>query len=222
MHQEISIILTSYNRPLFVERAIQSVMAQTCPDWRLLILDDGSNGETLEVLHQFYDERITLKTRRVASHERYASSRYALLINEALPKVTTPLVGYMCDNVEYASGMVEAVTRFFADNPAVFAGYVQHERDMWTEDGARRLGKASDFGHWDMTPPVYDAVYHNAMGMLDHSQVFHRLPVSVTWEQDISAVKNGDGVFFNRMIKAHGPIYPIRAGNILSKEHLIK
>jgi len=39
----ISIILTSYNKPLFIGKAIESVIAQTETNWELFIMDDNSN-----------------------------------------------------------------------------------------------------------------------------------------------------------------------------------
>ena len=39
---QISVILPVYNRRALIKRAIASVFAQTCRDWELLILDDGS------------------------------------------------------------------------------------------------------------------------------------------------------------------------------------
>ena len=42
----VSVILPSYNRPAFLRAAVDSVFAQTLPDWELVIADDGSDGET--------------------------------------------------------------------------------------------------------------------------------------------------------------------------------
>jgi glycosyltransferase involved in cell wall biosynthesis len=39
----ISIILTTYNRPQLLQRAIDSVLAQTFKDWELIIVDDHSD-----------------------------------------------------------------------------------------------------------------------------------------------------------------------------------
>lgn len=41
-----TVILTSYNRPIYVKQAIGSVLQQTHADWELIIVDDGSNAET--------------------------------------------------------------------------------------------------------------------------------------------------------------------------------
>ncbi|MCY8598730.1 glycosyltransferase family 2 protein, partial [Bacillus vallismortis] len=49
MGEKVSIILTSYNKPYYLQKAIESVMKQTHELWELLIMDDHSNDETIAV-----------------------------------------------------------------------------------------------------------------------------------------------------------------------------
>jgi glycosyltransferase involved in cell wall biosynthesis len=49
-HPAVSIILPTYNRLLFLQTAIQSILDQTFPDWELLLADDGSAGPTRDYL----------------------------------------------------------------------------------------------------------------------------------------------------------------------------
>ena len=46
----ISIVTPTYNRADTLGRAIDSVLRQTCPDWELIVVDDGSTDETTAVL----------------------------------------------------------------------------------------------------------------------------------------------------------------------------
>ena len=217
---QLTIILTSWNRPKFVVRAVESVLAQTNPNWRLIIQDDGSGMGTVGKLRRYADSdsRITLHEHTVTNRDKV--TRYAVLINEAYQWVNGGLVGYMCDNVEYKPEMVDSVLAYFAENPDTGAGYVYHERDYWSVSG-HRIGRASDVGHWDYTPPVVRDI-HEPMGMLDHSQVFHRWPIQARWDEDRAAVKCGDGLFFQKLILETGAIKPIRPGKVLSLEHLFQ
>lgn len=48
-----SVILTTYNRAWCIERAIESVLAQTEPSWELVIVDDGSIDETRRIVRRY-------------------------------------------------------------------------------------------------------------------------------------------------------------------------
>jgi len=46
----VSVILPTYNRLKYLRSAVDSVFAQTLPNWELIIADDGSDGDTREYL----------------------------------------------------------------------------------------------------------------------------------------------------------------------------
>lgn len=66
-----SIIIPTYNRPQKVRIAIASVQYQIVTDWELLVVDDGSSKETMEILKKFRDDRI--KYCRQEHNERSAA-----------------------------------------------------------------------------------------------------------------------------------------------------
>lgn len=56
----VSIIVPTYNRADLLGLAIKSVISQSCKDWELLIIDDGSTDNTRSVVAEFTqkDDRI--------------------------------------------------------------------------------------------------------------------------------------------------------------------
>jgi glycosyltransferase involved in cell wall biosynthesis len=56
----VSIIMPTYNRANTIERAISSVLNQTYRKLELVIIDDGSNDDTIEILTKYHDHRIRL------------------------------------------------------------------------------------------------------------------------------------------------------------------
>ena len=56
----VSIIMTSWNYEKYLSSAIQSVLSQTFPDFELIVIDDGSNDSSREIIRDFQkqDDRI--------------------------------------------------------------------------------------------------------------------------------------------------------------------
>jgi glycosyltransferase involved in cell wall biosynthesis len=59
-HPLVSIVIPVFNRTRLLPRAIRSVLAQTCPDFELLIVDDGSDDDPAGAIETFSDPRIRL------------------------------------------------------------------------------------------------------------------------------------------------------------------
>lgn len=58
MSPHFSIIIPTYNRVKLLEVAIQSVFSQTCDDWELIIVDDGSTDGTKDFLMAIEQEKV--------------------------------------------------------------------------------------------------------------------------------------------------------------------
>lgn len=53
-----SIIIPTFNREALIAQALQSVLDQSCDDWELIVIDDGSTDESYQVVQGFTDDRI--------------------------------------------------------------------------------------------------------------------------------------------------------------------
>jgi glycosyltransferase involved in cell wall biosynthesis len=53
---KVDIIIPAYNAAKFLSDAIQSVIAQTFDDWRIILIDDGSTDNTPEIAQQFIEQ----------------------------------------------------------------------------------------------------------------------------------------------------------------------
>ena len=58
MNPLVSIIIPTYNRAEYLKRALKSVFSQTFKDFEVLVMDDGSTDNTLEIVESFKEERI--------------------------------------------------------------------------------------------------------------------------------------------------------------------
>ncbi len=60
----VSVIIPTYNRRDYVQEAIDSVMAQTFTDYEVIVVDDGSDDGTGEILRKRYGNRIRYEWQR--------------------------------------------------------------------------------------------------------------------------------------------------------------
>ena len=59
MNDIVSIVMPSYNTERFIKQTIESVLAQSYPNWELIIVDDCSTDNTDAVVAPYLiDERI--------------------------------------------------------------------------------------------------------------------------------------------------------------------
>ena len=58
----VTIVLPTHNGAQYIAQALKSVLAQTYTNWELLVIDDGSTDETIQVLEAFIlrDKRIRM------------------------------------------------------------------------------------------------------------------------------------------------------------------
>lgn len=52
-----SVVIPTYNREDYVGSTLDSLLAQECDDWELILVDDGSTDGTLSLLHEFAAQR---------------------------------------------------------------------------------------------------------------------------------------------------------------------
>jgi glycosyltransferase involved in cell wall biosynthesis len=63
----ISVIMPVYNAGEYVKEAIESILNQTYSDWELIIIDDCSTDNSVEIIQSFHDKRIVLLKNEINS-----------------------------------------------------------------------------------------------------------------------------------------------------------
>ena len=53
---QISVILSAYNEERFIRKAIESVVNQTLEDIEIIIINDGSTDDTLDIINSYADK----------------------------------------------------------------------------------------------------------------------------------------------------------------------
>ncbi|MGI9048082.1 MAG: glycosyltransferase family 2 protein, partial [Rubrobacteraceae bacterium] len=129
---KISILLPVYDpEPAWLVRALDSVMAQTYPNWELCICDDcstkGHVSETLD-LYERIDERV--KVRRLEKNENIVGAT-----NHALSLAAGEFVGLLDHDDELAPHALFEVVRFLQEHRD--ADSIYSDEDKIDESGAR-------------------------------------------------------------------------------------
>jgi glycosyltransferase involved in cell wall biosynthesis len=208
---EISAIIPTYNRRELVQRAIESVLAQTHPVEEIVVVDDGSTDGTGDALRARYGERIRYHWQANAGVSAarnagmaIASGRYfALLDSDDLwrPQKTALQAAWLDAHPEFGLVLCD-VLRVDADgNP----DNIFHRREVLREDGwALRwlllnpsLVPASTMFRREVfeTCGGFDAALRTAEDIDFHLRVARRWRIGVVEEVLVEAMRgHGDGL----------------------------
>lgn len=88
MEELVSVIMPNYNGAKYIKDSIDSVLAQTYQNWELIIVDDCSTDNSLEVIAQYQDERI-----KVFKNEK--NSGAAVSRNKAIENATGRYIAFL-------------------------------------------------------------------------------------------------------------------------------
>ena len=133
----ISVCIPTYNGAKYIAQTIESVLNQTFTDFEIIVSDDGSSDNTLEIVDSFNDPRIVRIDRlsKVGAEANW---------NNAVANASASLVKLVCqDDILYPQCLeVEVQTMSKSENQDV--SFCFHLRDFVTPNSrklsARRVG----------------------------------------------------------------------------------
>lgn len=71
----VSIIMPAYNAEKYIEESIESICKQTYFNWELLIIDDNSNDNTLQIVNKYSKEDKRIKIIKQETNKGVAQAR---------------------------------------------------------------------------------------------------------------------------------------------------
>lgn len=196
---KVSIILTSYNKPNFLKRAIGSVLSQTFKDFQLIIADDNSPDRGVwQTIESFKDSRIISFNSHISDEERLQTARYATQINTAVRQYSdSQYICYLADDDIYYQEMLERMVSF-ADSTG-------HDVTFCAQDLLNVYGEISGI-RWYASPLTcgYNILDHNQV--MTTRRIFDQLN---GWDDDPSYWSGADAYFFRKIEKSNTMFYPI-------------
>lgn len=88
MNPEVSVIILAYNTEEYIAKSIKSALEQTEKNIELILVDDGSTDETLEIIKSFSDKRIRVFENKQNQGQNFSTN---LAIHQAQGKWITRL-----------------------------------------------------------------------------------------------------------------------------------
>lgn len=204
---KVSIILTSYNKPKFVGKVIESVLNQTMGNFELFIMDDNSNQMTQKAIQPYLsDDRVKFYRSNVKDEDRHKTIRYAVLINQALSMAKGDYISYLTDDNLYNHERLNIMSSYLdqhSDINVVYSAQILITLDSDLQPKRSRIRRTC-------------GVLSTASGLVDHCSVMHRRSIlkairkkySDFWNVDPKFWGYGDGVFWDR-INEKDMFYPI-------------
>ena len=113
MDDKISVIMATYNCEKTVEKAIDSILAQTYTNWVMIICDDGSSDGTFAILNRYAEEYPDKFV--IIQNEQNRKLPYSL--NHCLQYVQTDLVARMDGDDWSAPDRFEKQIVFLREHP---------------------------------------------------------------------------------------------------------
>lgn len=127
MKQTISVIIPTYNRSLYIQRAILSVFQQTRSCDELIIVDDGSEDDTEKVISRLKRDHGASLTYIYQNNSGPASAR-----NRGVKASSGELIAFLDSDDHWYRRKLEKQSKMMNDNPHY---YVSHTKERWMRRG---------------------------------------------------------------------------------------
>lgn len=153
----VSVIMPAYNREGVIGGAIRSVLNQTYCNFELIVIDDGSSDETVNVVQGFNDSRIKL----LKMNENVGVTKAR---NAGIAEAKGAIIAYLDSDNEWDQRFIAANVGAFLELPQaelVYSGTLLYKGSNTTPHGVR-------YGH-----------YHKALlenrNFIDNNVIVHRV-----------------------------------------------
>ena len=109
----LTILMANYNNAAYIDESIRSVLAQTCGDWELVIIDDASRDDSVERINRY------LTDPRVRFYAKDRNEGYTKALIFGLTRVRSEIVGFLDSDDALAPNAVERVLAIHSQKPEV-------------------------------------------------------------------------------------------------------
>ncbi len=132
----VSIVMVNYNHEDYLRESIDSVIAQTYPNWELIIVDDGSTDDSVKIIGSYGDPRIKPYFFEYNRHICHAT-------NYGFEKVSGEYVARLDSDDVWRADKLEKQIAFFQNHPQAEVCFTK--LDIIDSNGKNNSGAMIDF-----------------------------------------------------------------------------
>lgn len=122
MNPCVSVVMTTYNRAKILPRAVSSVLNQDYNNIELIIVNDKSDDDTLDVIKklQKQDDRINFINRQISAAEEQKNGQYAVEpANDGLKIAKGKYISHLDDDDLFCKGKIRVGVDFLENNSLI-------------------------------------------------------------------------------------------------------
>lgn len=127
---EISIILPTYNRASYLEKCIDSIIGQTFQNWELMIIDDGSEDNTFEIVNLYLQKHPNIR------YLKHQNRKVGYARNAGIQASFGKYITFIDSDDTYKPNHLESRLKFMQDNPEIdlIQGGFELEKEFFVHD----------------------------------------------------------------------------------------
>lgn len=120
---QVSVIIPTYNRAQRLGKAIDSVLAQSHQDFELIVVDDGSEDNTDELIENYNSDIVYI---------RQENSGAAAARNRGIEKARYNLLAFLDSDDWFAENKLKTQIEAMSQNPSCL---ISHTNEIWYRNG---------------------------------------------------------------------------------------
>ena len=110
---KVTVVMATYDRGEYLQRSIDSYLAQTYRDSELLVVDDGSRDDTFSIVSRYIDQHRNIR------YMRHANRKLSMTRNAGIQAAAGEYIAFLDSDDEYKPDYLERRVDFMDAHPEV-------------------------------------------------------------------------------------------------------
>lgn len=132
----VTIVILCYNHAQFVEDCLESIKAQTYTNWELIIADDASKDNSVDVINNWIIQQNQLK---IKIHFHTVNSGIGTMLNECLALTNGNYIKFIAADDVLHSTMISEAVGFFETNESQYG--IVYTNVSLIDESSKSLGR---------------------------------------------------------------------------------